>query len=109
MRKKFRELEHLALHLRCILWYRRSEAVGHWDSVPCIDGSDGCGERCELAFREFFACILVTLVRYAIGRYASQRFGPRECGSFSRGEDVGFVPHGDEAELNLGEVELARR
>src|ERR1700749_1089106 len=100
MRKKFREREHLALHLRCILWYRRSEAVGHCDPVPCIDGSDGCGDRCELAFGELAARILVTLVRYAIGCYASERFGPRKCCSFSRGEDVGFVPYSDEAELN---------
>jgi len=32
----------------------------------------------------------------------SERFGPRECRSFFRGEDIGSAPHGDETELALG-------
>ena len=106
--KYFREREHLALHLRCILWYRGSEAVGHRDSIPRIDGSDSCGEECKLAPDKLLARILVTVVCYAVGCYVSQRFGPCERCSFSRGEDIGFAPYGEDIQFCLGETELVR-
>jgi hypothetical protein len=40
-RKNFRQQEHLALHLRVILWYRRVEAVRLAILFDAFDGADG--------------------------------------------------------------------
>jgi hypothetical protein len=86
--KKSRSLEHLALHLRSILWYRRREPVSHRDPVPCIDRSDGCCQRCQLALIQIVSSHPGNSRPLCPRRYASQCLCPSESCSLARGEEI---------------------